>query len=179
MWIFMATLENFMFRFFRFFQRNFFVRKLIFGTSTFIFTKYFQGYEKLKVVQKIFGNKTDQILNKLKVDITWFGKYMFVDDISGHLVVSSRYLKTGDKVDIYLDLIHELIHVRQYLEGRNLFDNSYSYVDRPTEIEAYSYTIKEARRIGLDDQRILQYLKTEWLNLSDFKKLAKKLKVKI
>lgn len=179
MWIFMILLENLMFRIFRIFQRNFFVKKLIFGTSTFFFTQYFKGYEKLKVVQEIFGNKTDQILNNLKVDITWFGRYMFVDDISGHLVISSRYLKTGNKVDIYLDLIHELIHIKQYLEGRNLFDNTYSYAERPTEIEAYSYTIKEARRIGLDDQRILEYLKTEWLSLHDFKKLAKKLKIKI
>ena len=118
-------------------------------------------------------------LSELDFDIIWFGGYMFVDDNSGHLVISSRYLKNGNKIDIYLDLIHELIHIKQYLAGKNLFDNTYSYVNRPTEIEAYYFTIKEARRIGLSDKRILEYLKTEWITSYDLKKLAKKLDVKI
>ena len=175
----MISLENLLFKFFRFFQRSFFVTKLKFGISTFIFSEYFKGYEKLAVVKDIFGNQTKQILSDLKVDITWFGGYMFVDDTSGHLVISSRYLKKGNKIDIYLDLIHELIHVKQYLAGKNLFDSAYSYVERPTEIEAYSYTIKEARRIGLSDERILEYLKTEWITSYDLKKLARQLKVNI
>ena len=175
----MIFLENLMFRFFRIFQRIFFIKKLNFGISSFIFAEYFKGYEKLTVVKNIFGDKTNQILNNLTIDITWFAGYMFVDDHSGHLVISSRYLKTGNKIDIHLDIIHELIHVRQYLEGKNLFDNTYSYVDRPTEIEAYSYTIKEARRIGLCDERILEYLKTDWITSSDLKKLAEKLDIHI
>jgi hypothetical protein len=175
--IIMINLENLLFRLFRTFQRSFLVKKFNLGISTFIFSDYFKGFEKLEVVKAIFGNKTNEILNNLKIDLTWFGGYMFVDDFSGHLVVSSRYLKKGNKVDIYLDLIHELFHVKQFLEGKNLFDTNYSYVDRPTEIEAYTYTIKEARRIGLTDKRILAYLETEWITSEDLRRLAKYLNV--
>jgi len=170
-------LETLLFRLFRILQRRFLVKKFSFGVSTYLFSDYFKGFEKLDVVKTIFGNKTNTILGNLKVDLTWFGGYMFVDDFSGHLVVSSRYLKKGNKIDIYLDLIHELFHIKQFLEGKNLFDHNYSYVDRPTEIEAYTYTIKEARRIGLTDKRILTYLKTEWITPKALKRLAKNLNV--
>lgn len=173
----MINLENILFRLFRTFQRNFLLRKFNLGISTFIFSDYFKGFEKLDVVKEIFGKKTKQVLNNLKIDLTWFGGYMYVDDFSGHLVISSRYLKKGNKVDIYLDLIHELFHVKQYLEGKSLFDPSYSYVDRPTEIEAYNYTIKEARRIGLTDKRIIAYLETEWITPKELRRLAKYLNV--
>ena len=58
------------------------------------------------------------------------------------------------------------------MEGRDLFDGRYSYVDRPTEIEAYRYTVKEAKRLGLSDEEILLYLKTEWMSNNDLKALA-------
>jgi hypothetical protein len=80
-------------------------------------------------------------------------------------------------VDIYLDIIHELCHVRQLQEGKELFDPRYSYVERPTEIEAYSYTVQEARRLGLSDERICEYLKTDWMSDEDLKVLAKAVNV--
>jgi len=74
--------------------------------------------------------------------------YMGVDNTDGHLLVNGRYLRTGDRVDIYLDVVHELCHVKQWMDGRELFDYQYDYVDRPTEIEAYRYTVLEAKRLG-------------------------------
>jgi hypothetical protein len=88
------------------------------------------------------------------------------------LLVNARYLKTGDKTDIYLDIVHELCHVKQFMDGKELFDPQYDYVDRPTEVEAYRYTVQEARRLGLSDRRILGYLKTEWMSDEDLVKLA-------
>jgi hypothetical protein len=88
-------------------------------------------------------------------------------------VISKGYLNTGDKTDIYLDLIHELCHVKQFMDGRELFDPRYDYVERPTEIEAYRYAVQEARRLGLSEERICLYLRTEWMNEYDFKRLAK------
>jgi hypothetical protein len=129
-------------------------------------------------VRGIFGEKTETVLRNLKINFTWFGGYMFVDSSNGHLVVSTRYLSSGDKVDIYLDLIHELCHVRQLMDGKELFDTSYTYVERPTEIEAYRYTVQEAKRIGLRDERICEYLKTEWMSEKDLKFLAKAVNVK-
>jgi hypothetical protein len=136
-----------------------------------------EDFEKVEAVRGIFGERTEEVLHNLKVDLTWFGGYMYIDSSNGHLVVSARYLNNGDKVDIYLDVIHELCHVRQLMEGKELFDNRYSYVERPTEVEAYCYTVQEAKRIGLSDERICEYLGTEWMSDSDFKRLAKAVNV--
>jgi hypothetical protein len=141
-----------------------------------MFTDYFKNYEKVTAVKGIFGERTEEVLRNLKVEFIGFG-YMGVDDTDGHLLVNARYLKNGDKTDIYLDVVHELCHVKQFMEGKELFDERYDYVDRPTEVEAYRYTVQEARRLGLSDRRILEYLKTEWMSQEDLKKLAKYVQV--
>lgn len=147
-------------------------RIMRFGTSTKMFMDYFKGFEKSQAVRGIFGDKTDEVLKNLKVDFTWFG-YMGVNDNNGHMMVNRNYLSTGDKTDIYLDVVHELCHVKQHLEGKELFDPRYEYVDRPTEVEAYRYTVKEAQRLGLSDKQILCYLQTEWMSDDDLKCLVK------
>lgn len=146
--------------------------------STYSFAEYFKGVEKVEAIRRIFGEKTEEVLKNLKVEFTWLPGYMFVDSGDGHIVISSRYLRNGDRVDIYLDLIHELVHVRQFMEGKQLFDSHYGYTDRPTEVEAYRYAVQEARRLGLSDERICQYLKTEWMSDEDFKRLAEHVDVK-
>jgi hypothetical protein len=118
------------------------------------------------------------VLQNLKVEFSGRKGYMGVSDIHGHLIISAYYLKNGDIVDIYLDIIHELIHVRQFMEGKELFDHHYNYVDRPTEIEAYRCAVQEARRLGLSDEMICRYLKTEWIDDRDFGRLTKSLQVK-
>lgn len=142
------------------------------------FVDFFKGFEEVQAVKRIFGEKTMETLRNLKVEFAGRRGYMGVSDLDGHLIVSADYLKNGDIVDIYLDIIHELVHVKQFLEGKELFDDKYDYVERPTEIEAFQYAIEEARRLGLNDERICQYLKTEWINEEDLKKLAKTLNVK-
>jgi len=174
----MNWLEYIVFRMARLLRKSPLNRILGIGASTHVFTDYFRDFEKLEAVWGIFGERTEEVLRSLKVDLTWFGGYMFVDSSNGHLVVSARYLNSGDKVDIYLDLIHELCHVRQLMEGKELFDPKYSYVERPTEIEAYRYTVQEARRLGLSDERICEYLQTEWISDEDLKFLAKAVNVK-
>jgi hypothetical protein len=154
------------------------LRKLIpLGTSTRNFTDTFKGFDKVEAVKGIFGEDTETVLRNLKVEFVKFGGYMGVDDVTGHLLVNPRYLSSGDKTDIYLDVVHELCHVKQHMEGRELFDSRYAYVDRPTEVEAYRYTVQEARRLGLSDERICDYLKTEWISDSELKRLAKALGV--
>jgi hypothetical protein len=140
------------------------------------FTDYFKDFEKVKAVKGIFGEKTEEVLSKLKVEFTWFG-YMGVDNSDGHLMVNERYLNNGNRTDIYLDVVHELCHVKQWMEGRELFDPNYDYVDRPTEVEAYRYTVHEAKRLGLSEGQILTYLKTEWMSERDLKRLVKNIGV--
>lgn len=174
----MTTLEYAMFKILRLF------RKLPFnilgvGNQKVIFTEFFSGFEKVDAVKGIFGEKTGEVLNHLTVEISWVMGYMYVDGSDGHLVISKGYLNNGDKIDIYLDLIHELCHVKQFMEGKELFDPRYDYVDRPTEIEAYRYCIQEARRLGLSEERIRCYLWTEWMSEDDFKRLAKSVNVQL
>jgi hypothetical protein len=166
-------LEYLMFRTMRLLRRLPLNRIPLSGALTRSFADYFKDFDKVEAVKGIFGERTEEVLRNLKVDLTWFSGYMYVNSSNGHLVVSAPYLNSGDKVDIYLDVIHELCHVRQLMEGKELFESRYSYVERPTEVEAYRYTVQEAKRIGLSDERICQYLKTEWLSDSDWKRLAK------
>jgi hypothetical protein len=143
------------------------------GNQKVIFSEYFKGFDKVEAVKGIFGEKTIEVLSRLKVELSWVMGYMYVDGSDGHLVISKGYLNSGDRTDIYLDLIHELCHVKQFMEGKELFDPRYEYVDRPTEIEAYRYTVAEARRLGLSEERIRCYLWTEWMGDDDFKRLSK------
>ena len=64
------------------------------------------------------------------------------------------------------------------MDGQDLFDSNFNYVERPTEIEAYRYAVEEAKRLGLRDERICKYLKTEWMSDEDLKKLARNLNIK-
>jgi len=173
----MDWLEYIVFSIFRLLRKLRLRRIIPVGTSTRRFTEYFKGFEKVEAVRGIFGEETDEVLRNLKIEFMGFGGYMGVDDANGHLMVNARYLNSGNRVDIYLDVIHELCHVKQFREGRELFDSRYDYVDRPTEIEAYRYTVQEAKRLGLSNERICEYLKTEWMSDRDLKRLAKTLDV--
>ena len=146
--------------------------------STYPFVEYFRGLEDAPAIRRIFGEKTEEVLGNLRVGFTSLGGYMRVDGYNGNLMVNSRYLNNGNKIDIYLDILHELVHMRQFMEGKELFDSDYSYVERPTEVEAYRFAVEEARRLGLDDHRICEYLKTEWMTEKDLNQLAKTLGVK-
>ena len=141
------------------------------------FSDYFKGFEKVEAVRRLFGERTEEVLRNLKVEFIPIGGYMGVSNLDGHLTVNTRYLNNGDRIDIYLDVIHELVHVKQFMEGRELFDMHYGYSERPTEIEAYHLAVEEARRLGLSDERICEYLKTEWMSDESLKRLAKALNV--
>lgn len=167
----MSSLEYFMFRILRL-LRKLPVNVLSIGSSKKVFLEYFKDFDKVPAVQGIFGEKTTEVLSHLTVELSWVMGYMYVDGADGHMVISKGYLNTGNKTDIYLDLIHELCHVKQFMDGRELFDPRYSYVDRPTEIEAYRYAVKEAERLGFSEERILCYLQTEWMSDADLKRLV-------
>jgi hypothetical protein len=142
------------------------------------FVEVFVGFEGVDAVRSIFLDQTERILADLRVDILPRAGYLRVDDETGNIVVSAEYLKTGDERYLYLDVIHELVHIRQFMEGKELFDRRYSYVDRPTEIEAYTAAVKEAKRIGLKKEEIMDYLKVEWITEEEFQRLLAAVGVK-
>ena len=145
--------------------------------ATYPFLNYFKGFQEVGAVRLIFGQKTEEIISKLRVEFAGRRGYMGVSEVDGHLIVSADYLSKGNRTDIYLDVVHELVHVGQFMEGKELFDHNFEYVERPTEVEAYRIAVEEARRLGLSDRRICQYLKTEWMTDEEFKRLTKAVNV--
>jgi hypothetical protein len=141
------------------------------------FVDFFVGFDNVEIVTRIFGCETVDILNDLRVEFVSRIGYMGVNDMDGTIIISADYLTNGDLRDIYLDVIHELVHVKQFREGRSLFDRRYKYIERATEIEAYRYAVEEARNIGMTDAEIFEYLKTEWMSRESHMRLAGTLKV--
>ncbi len=139
----------------------------------------FIGLDGSEVVQSLFGGREQavEILRNLRVRLDDSAEYMYVNDANGSIVVRGEYLRSANKKLLYLDIIHELVHVRQYREGQELFDSKFSYVDRPTELEAYKITLDEARKIGMTEEEIADYLDVEWITKKEHKKLAKTLGV--
>lgn len=81
------------------------------------------------------------------------------------IVVGQSHLRNSPRMDVYLDIIHEFLHVLQRKQGRVIWPSSkLAYVDRPTEIEAYSFSIAEARRLGVPDSYLRRYLKAPWVS---------------
>jgi len=147
-------------------------------SRTFPFIEYFEGFDRVEAVDRLFGDETEKVIAELRVEFVSGIGYMGVSGSDGHLIVSANYLKSGDLRDIYLDIIHELTHVKQFRSGYELFDLRYGYTDRPTEVEAYRYAVEEAKRIGMTDDEIFQYLKTEWMSKKDHRRLAESLGIK-
>jgi hypothetical protein len=138
------------------------------GPGSLPFTNVFKGFERVEAVRAIFGGRTLEVLTGLVVDIMETRGYLRIDAEKGSVIVNSRYLREGHELSLYLDVIHELVHIRQHMEGKELWDQRYKYVDRPTEIEAYKVTVAEARRVGLSDPELVDYLKVEWVPDEDF-----------
>lgn len=137
---------------------------------------YFRGFETVPAVREIFGPETERVLASLKVEfLNVRSDYIWVSDKDGHLIANANYLRKAEKRAIYLDLIHELVHVKQFRDGKKLslnFGKRFEYVDRPTELEAYRRTVKEARRFGMTDEEIVDYLKVTWLDQDEITRLA-------
>ena len=116
-------------------------------------------------------------MRNLRVKLDDSAEYMYVNDADGSIIVRGEYLRSASENLLYLDIIHELVHVKQYRQGRDLFDSKFSYVDRPTELEAYKITLDEARKIGMTEEEIEDYLYVEWITKKEHKELAKTLGV--
>jgi len=142
------------------------------------FLRIFGGFEKVKAVRAIFGHRTDDVLGKLSVEVTDSRGYMRINDKKGSIVINAKYLKEGKEIDVYLDVIHELVHIRQHHEGKELWDKDYKYIDRPTEIEAYKAAVSEARRLGLSEEQVVEYLKVEWIPEEEFRSFLENVGVK-
>ena len=131
------------------------------------------------VLSAIFADaeEIDVIITRTKVLVVDQPKEMFVDNDDGSITIGLTHLRLASDEFLYLDIIHELCHVKQHLEGRNLYDRDKAYVDRETEIEAYQVTVQEARRIGLNDEAIANYLRVSWITPEEHQRLARRMDI--
>lgn len=140
----------------------------------------FPGLDRSAAFRALFSDGLrEEVLQKCQIDVLPEDMYMYIDDEAGNVCAGLSYLKTGEAQILYLDILHELTHIRQWHQGKELWDRRYSYVDRPTEVEAYETAVKEARRLKMKDREIADYLRVEWTSREEHERLCGRLGVKI
>lgn len=115
--------------------------------------------------------KRRKLLEESLVRIQPGGGFAYVDVETPCIVLAENYYRTGTDVDLYMDMLHELTHIRQHHEGLDLWDERFAYVDRPTEIEGYAVAVEEGRRLGMDDEDIILHLSNPWMDEEDVARL--------
>jgi hypothetical protein len=87
------------------------------------------------------------------------------------IVIGESHLRESPPLILFLDIFHELCHILQRHDGRELWDRRYSYVTRPTEVEAYKFVVDEARLLKVKDEVLREYLRVEWITAKEFRTL--------
>ncbi len=143
-------------------------------------SEVFSGLESSPALSKVFGSKAQmtKILRHLKTRVERSDSGLWLDRDTGTICIGSKHLATAKADFLYLDAIHVLVHVRQFLEGKELYDQAFEYVERPTELEAYRTTVAEARRVGMEEDEILRYLRMDAVDDSELGKLMEKIGVR-
>ncbi len=111
------------------------------------------------------------LLDNARVRIKPGEGYVWVDVKIPAIVLIEEYYRQGNPLDLYLDLVHELTHLRQLAEGKNLWDHSLAYVDRPTEIEGYAVAVKEGMRLGMNEDEVIRHLSNPWMTDAEVARL--------
>jgi hypothetical protein len=140
----------------------------------YLLAEIFDGLQDVDILTKVFKTKEeiDDVFLKTKVIVEETDHYMYVKNDDASIVIGFKHLKNSDSKILYLDIVHELVHVMQQRQGLDLYNKSYAYVDRPTEIEAYEIAVLEAKNLGMNKKEILEYLLVEWITPEEHKRLA-------
>jgi hypothetical protein len=113
-----------------------------------------------------------RLVRGARVRIEAMRSFCWVDDDVPCIVLSADYYREGTDLDLYLDLLHELTHLRQVAEGKNVWDESLEYVERPTEVEGYAVAVEEGRRLGMTDEEVVRHLSNPWMSAADVQRLV-------
>ncbi len=142
-------------------------------------TDIFPAIRAIPILAEIFRSKQEieDVIANTNIIIINRRYEISVDNQDGSITIGLSHLQQSDTEILYLDIIHELVHVRQQRDGLDLYDKTKAYVDRATEIDAYALTVKEARRIGFTEAQILNYLRVEWITPQEHRRLAERLNV--
>jgi hypothetical protein len=106
--------------------------------------------------------------------------FRMVETTDDVIVVGQSHLRNSPRMDVYLDILHEFLHILQRRQGRVIWPRaSLAYVDRPTEIEAYAFSVAEARRLGVPDAYLRRYLQAPWASRADNRRLLRNVGVSV
>lgn len=132
------------------------------------FTDYFKGFENVAAVRKVFGKDTEKVLARLKIGfISNRRMYMGIRDDDGNVAVGTYHLRHSTDRVLYLDIVHELFHIGQWMRDKEWFTEEHEkfmgdfslYYSSPLEVPAYAHTVREAERLGMTRKEIAEYLK--------------------
>ena len=140
-------------------------------------TKVFPGIDEDAGFRKLFANNgmRTRVLQTCHIEAVPEDMYMYINDDKGHIVAGLDYLRTAEEWVLYLDVMHELVHIKQWIAKQPLWDRRYAYVDRPTEVQAYRFAVGLARKIGIPDRDITDYLRVEWVSRKEHERLCRRL----
>ncbi len=117
------------------------------------------------------GADAAALVSAARVRVSREPGFAHIDVEAGDIVLAEGYYVGGSPVDLYLDLLHELTHLRQLAEGFDLWDENFSYPNRPTEIEAYAVAVEEGLRLGMTGAEIMVHLSNPWMSAADVQSL--------
>ena len=145
------------------------------GLGRYRFSQIFSGLEECRELWRVYGGKEKfhRNLSRTKVRVSKNPKIFFIDVKRKCVVINQKYLQKTDRRTLFLDCLHELVHIKQLRDGRNLFDKRYEYVDRPTEIQAYKVTMPVAKRLNMSRKQIINYLKVPWVSREQHARLVR------
>ena len=151
------------------------------GVGEYKLSEVFAGLESSSALRKVFGKRAQmlKVIEHLKLKVERGDSGLWLDRDTGTVCIGTKFLTAAKSDFLYLDVVHVLVHVRQFLEGKELYDQAFEYVDRPTELEAYRTTVAEARRIGMEEDEILKYLRMDAADDSELGKLMEKIGVRV
>ena len=138
------------------------------------YRKLLPRIDESPVRRRIETQKTpfDQLVDNAVVRIKKRERgYCYVDVAVPAVTVTEQYYRNGNDLDLYLDLAHELTHLRQHMEGENIWDHGTPYVDRSTEIEGYAVAVEEGRRLGMTEADVMNHLSNPWMSKEEVARL--------
>lgn len=160
-------------------MKNFFHINRVPEPGQYSLTDIFPDIGTCDILTVIFADAAEiaAVMASTKVFVVDHPHEMFVGNDDGSITIGLNHLRHSPDEILHLDIIHELCHVKQHLQGRDLYDRCKAYVDRETEIEAYEITVREARGIGMDDKAIVNYLHVSWITPEEHKRLVCRMNV--
>ncbi|HSD04433.1 MAG TPA: hypothetical protein VLB45_01605, partial [Nitrosopumilaceae archaeon] len=97
-------------------------------TGTYRLDDIFHDLKNAAILMDVFKtlDELDDVFSKTNVIVEEKDHYMFVKNEDATIVIGYDHLKKSDSKILYLDIVHELVHVKQQRSGLDLYDKSYS-----------------------------------------------------